>query len=106
MNNELFFILSGLALLIGSVACIIAWAAILKYSELCKMISDVAKVTGDHKQAIDSLINLTGSQDRAIVLFARKIYAQEETLSSLKEDLVTQKQVAALVHDAITREAN
>lgn len=113
MNTEIYFLTAGLALLTAAIACIIAWVAILKIESIKKQADDLERqinnaweVIPAHRKTLDNLIAVAASQDRGIVLFAQKIYAQEEALKNFKQDLVTQRQVAAIVHDALTKEAN
>lgn len=106
MSEELFFILSGLALLSGVFASILSWALLLKYDELSMRVKIALDVINDQQAKIDNLMNFVSSQDRAIVLFAQKIYQQEQALKDAKEDLVTQKQIRALIKESLTQEAN
>lgn len=106
MNEELFFILSGVALLSGVFASILVWALLLKYDEISRRVKIALDVINDQQGKIDNLTAVHLSLDKGIILFAQKLYQQEEALGSLKSDLVTQRQVQALVQEALREVAN
>ena len=106
MNTEIFFLIAGVGLCAGVFGCVVSWAAILKASEISRDLEKTWEVISEHKQTQCKQIELATSQDRAIILFARKIYALEQALKDAKEDLVTQKQIRALIRESMIGESH
>lgn len=106
MNTEIFFLTAGLALLTAAIACVIAWIAILKLEDFRGQLKKAWEVLPEHRKTLENLTALAASQERGIILFAQKIYQQEETIRLIKEDVVTQKQVKNIIHDALSKELN
>lgn len=112
MNIEAAFFLTIGAAGISAALFMSIWA-VLKVLELSNALSEITKSNEKawecithHRKTLANLTSVSSSMDRGIVLFAQKIYSQEQELSTLKQDLVTQRQVQALVQEALREVAN
>lgn len=106
MNIEILFLIAGIGLCAGVFGCAMGWAAILKFSEVEAKIQRQQELIQEHFATMQKLNAVGWNHQASLNLLLSRIQNLEEWLNDSKHNFVSQKQVAALVHDALTREAH